>query len=216
MVDLSRFVQRIAAAACTGLAFTPDGYAAERYLDILHEAASISSRSAKLHCQKHMAISDLRWATSTISSKLIRSKSMPQPGWRLSTTPRTPTKISNITRRSCRICTRNSAPSPSVPAFSPPPPRAITIPRKATFSRTRNPKPDGYGATELFRLRSVAVSRPTSLHRSCKAACTGLSAPIPDVRVVQNRLTSTFWLPSCVLTKPPRKPALALVASLVS
>src|SRR5580704_3568157 len=41
MVELARFIERIAAIARTGLAFKPDGYDSERYEELLKEAARI-------------------------------------------------------------------------------------------------------------------------------------------------------------------------------
>ena len=43
LVELSRFVQRISAIARTGLAFSPDGFDAERYEELLREAARMST-----------------------------------------------------------------------------------------------------------------------------------------------------------------------------
>ena len=41
IVELARFIERIAAIGRTGLAFKPDGYDAERYEDLLREAVRI-------------------------------------------------------------------------------------------------------------------------------------------------------------------------------
>ena len=41
LLELARFVERVSALARTGLAFKPDGFDAERYHDLLHEAARI-------------------------------------------------------------------------------------------------------------------------------------------------------------------------------
>jgi ADP-ribose pyrophosphatase YjhB (NUDIX family) len=41
MVELARFVERVAAIARTGLAFKPDGYDSERYEELLKEAARV-------------------------------------------------------------------------------------------------------------------------------------------------------------------------------
>src|SRR5437899_147223 len=43
LVELKRFVERIAAIARTGLAFKPDGYDAERYEELLTEASRLSA-----------------------------------------------------------------------------------------------------------------------------------------------------------------------------
>jgi ADP-ribose pyrophosphatase YjhB (NUDIX family) len=43
LLEISRFVERVAAIARTGLAFKPDGYDSERYHELLREAASISA-----------------------------------------------------------------------------------------------------------------------------------------------------------------------------
>src|SRR5436305_8384749 len=42
-LELARFVQRISAIARTGLAFSPHGFDAERYEELLREAARLSS-----------------------------------------------------------------------------------------------------------------------------------------------------------------------------
>ena len=39
LFELARFVERISAIARTGLAFSPTGFDAERYEELLHEAA---------------------------------------------------------------------------------------------------------------------------------------------------------------------------------
>ena len=41
MVELARFVERVAAIGRTGLAFKPHGYDAERYEDLIREASRI-------------------------------------------------------------------------------------------------------------------------------------------------------------------------------
>lgn len=41
VVEMARFIERVAATARTGLAFKPDGYDSERYHELLHEAARI-------------------------------------------------------------------------------------------------------------------------------------------------------------------------------
>src|SRR5579871_2996996 len=41
LLELARFVERIAAIARTGLAFKPDGYDSERYEELLKEAARV-------------------------------------------------------------------------------------------------------------------------------------------------------------------------------
>lgn len=46
LLELARFVQRISAIARTGLAFKPDGYDAERYEELLREAAQLDARLA--------------------------------------------------------------------------------------------------------------------------------------------------------------------------
>ena len=47
MVELARFVERIAAIARTGLAFKPDGYDSERYEELLKEAARMHAALAQ-------------------------------------------------------------------------------------------------------------------------------------------------------------------------
>jgi ADP-ribose pyrophosphatase YjhB (NUDIX family) len=46
MVEIARFVERVAATARTGLAFKPDGYDSERYEELLYEAARLSAAVA--------------------------------------------------------------------------------------------------------------------------------------------------------------------------
>ena len=43
IVELARFIERVAAIGRIGLAFKPDGYDAERYEDLLREAARLRS-----------------------------------------------------------------------------------------------------------------------------------------------------------------------------
>jgi ADP-ribose pyrophosphatase YjhB (NUDIX family) len=43
LLELARFIERISAIARTGLAFKPDGFDAERYEQLLHEAARMQS-----------------------------------------------------------------------------------------------------------------------------------------------------------------------------
>ncbi len=43
VVELARFIERIAATARTGLAFKPDGYDSERYHEMLRETARVSA-----------------------------------------------------------------------------------------------------------------------------------------------------------------------------
>jgi ADP-ribose pyrophosphatase YjhB (NUDIX family) len=43
LLELARFIERTAAIARTGLAFKPDGFDAERYEQLLHEAARMQS-----------------------------------------------------------------------------------------------------------------------------------------------------------------------------
>ena len=44
IIDIARFIQRISAIARTGLAFSPEGFDAERYEELLREAAELSTR----------------------------------------------------------------------------------------------------------------------------------------------------------------------------
>jgi ADP-ribose pyrophosphatase YjhB (NUDIX family) len=46
LVEIARFIERVAATARTGLAFKPDGYDSERYEELLHEAARLSAAVA--------------------------------------------------------------------------------------------------------------------------------------------------------------------------
>src|SRR5260370_8481230 len=43
VLELARFIERVGAIARTGLAFKPDGFDAERYEDLLREAARLRS-----------------------------------------------------------------------------------------------------------------------------------------------------------------------------
>ena len=49
--ELARFIQRISAIARTGLAFSPQGYDAERYEELLREAALLSARLMQSECE---------------------------------------------------------------------------------------------------------------------------------------------------------------------
>jgi ADP-ribose pyrophosphatase YjhB (NUDIX family) len=60
LIELSCFVQRIAATARTGLAFKPDGYDAERYQELLHEAARITALLEDLDDMRAVELRD-RW-----------------------------------------------------------------------------------------------------------------------------------------------------------
>lgn len=66
MVELARFVERIAAIARTGLAFKPDGYDSERYEELLKEAARMHAALAQADAQAAEAMR-LRWRESVIS-----------------------------------------------------------------------------------------------------------------------------------------------------
>lgn len=66
MVELARFVERIAAIARTGLAFKPDGYDSERYEELLKEAARVHAALAQADAEAAEAIR-LRWRESVIS-----------------------------------------------------------------------------------------------------------------------------------------------------
>jgi ADP-ribose pyrophosphatase YjhB (NUDIX family) len=63
LFELARFVQRISAIARTGLAFTPQGFDAERYEELLREAALMSTRLSE---EKPQAADELfrRWRES--------------------------------------------------------------------------------------------------------------------------------------------------------
>ena len=49
LVEIARFIERVAATARTGLAFKPDGYDSERYEEMLHEASRLSAAVAGGH-----------------------------------------------------------------------------------------------------------------------------------------------------------------------
>ncbi len=66
MVELARFVERIAAIARTGLAFKPDGYDSERYEELLKEAARMHAVLAQSDADAAEAVR-LRWRESVIS-----------------------------------------------------------------------------------------------------------------------------------------------------
>ncbi len=66
MVELARFVERIAAIARTGLAFKPDGYDSERYEELLKEAARMYATLAQSDADAAEAVR-LRWRESVIS-----------------------------------------------------------------------------------------------------------------------------------------------------
>ncbi len=66
MVELARFVERIAAIARTGLAFKPDGYDSERYEELLKEAARAHAALAQADAETAEAMR-LRWRESVIS-----------------------------------------------------------------------------------------------------------------------------------------------------
>jgi hypothetical protein len=66
MVELARFVERIAAIARTGLAFKPDGYDSERYEELLKEAARVHAALGQADAQAAETMR-LRWRESVIS-----------------------------------------------------------------------------------------------------------------------------------------------------
>lgn len=66
LVELARFVERIAAIARTGLAFKPDGYDSERYEELLKEAARVHAALAQADAEAAEAMR-LRWRESVIS-----------------------------------------------------------------------------------------------------------------------------------------------------
>jgi ADP-ribose pyrophosphatase YjhB (NUDIX family) len=66
MVELARFIERIAAIARTGLAFKPDGYDSERYEELLKEAARVQAALAQTDPRDAEAMR-LRWRESVIS-----------------------------------------------------------------------------------------------------------------------------------------------------
>jgi ADP-ribose pyrophosphatase YjhB (NUDIX family) len=63
LVELARFIQRISAIARTGLAFSPHGFDAERYEELLHEAANLNRL---LSCEAPEAADELfhKWRES--------------------------------------------------------------------------------------------------------------------------------------------------------
>ena len=66
LLELARFVERIAAIARTGLAFKPDGYDSERYEELLKEAARVHAALAQADADAAEAMR-LRWRESVIS-----------------------------------------------------------------------------------------------------------------------------------------------------
>ena len=66
LLELARFVERIAAIARTGLAFKPDGYDSERYEELLKEAARMHAALAQSDADAAEAVR-LRWRESVIS-----------------------------------------------------------------------------------------------------------------------------------------------------
>ena len=66
LVELARFVERIAAIARTGLAFKPDGYDSERYEELLKEAARVHAALAQADVKEAEAMR-LKWRESVIS-----------------------------------------------------------------------------------------------------------------------------------------------------
>jgi ADP-ribose pyrophosphatase YjhB (NUDIX family) len=66
LVELARFVERIAAIARTGLAFKPDGYDSERYEELLKEAARVHAALAQTDAAAAEAMR-LKWRESVTS-----------------------------------------------------------------------------------------------------------------------------------------------------
>jgi ADP-ribose pyrophosphatase YjhB (NUDIX family) len=66
LVELARFVERIAAIARTGLAFKPDRYDSERYEELLKEAARVQAALAQADAEAAEAVR-LKWRDSVIS-----------------------------------------------------------------------------------------------------------------------------------------------------
>jgi ADP-ribose pyrophosphatase YjhB (NUDIX family) len=66
LLDLARFVERVAATARTGLAFKPGGYDSERYHELLSEAASISALLEGVEPQQAVELAS-RWRAQVIS-----------------------------------------------------------------------------------------------------------------------------------------------------
>ena len=66
LVELARFVERIAAIARTGLAFKPDGYDSERYEELLKEAARVHAALAQADAEVAEAMR-LKWRGSVVS-----------------------------------------------------------------------------------------------------------------------------------------------------
>ena len=64
-LELARFVERVTAIARTGLAFKPDGYDCERYEELLHEAARLSTAIARGGAPDAEAIRS-RWRAEVI------------------------------------------------------------------------------------------------------------------------------------------------------
>jgi len=66
LLDLARFVERVAATARTGLAFKPGGYDSERYHELLSEAASIRALLEGVQPQQALELA-ARWRAQVIS-----------------------------------------------------------------------------------------------------------------------------------------------------
>jgi len=66
LVELARFIERIAAIARTGLAFKPDGYDSERYEELLKEAARVHAALAQADAEAVEAMR-LKWRESVLS-----------------------------------------------------------------------------------------------------------------------------------------------------
>src|ERR1700691_2084985 len=66
LLELARFVERIAAIARTGLAFKPDGYDSERYEELLKEAARVHAALAQTDVAAAEAMRR-KWRESVIS-----------------------------------------------------------------------------------------------------------------------------------------------------
>jgi len=63
LLELARFVERIAAIARTGLAFKPDGYDSERYEELLKEAARVHAALAESDAEAAEAVR-VKWRES--------------------------------------------------------------------------------------------------------------------------------------------------------
>jgi ADP-ribose pyrophosphatase YjhB (NUDIX family) len=66
LLEIARFVERVAAIGRTGLAFKPDGYDSERYHELLREAATISALLEDTQPEHAVELAS-RWRSQVVS-----------------------------------------------------------------------------------------------------------------------------------------------------